>query len=76
MSDSTIVSAADVAAWVEAATRYPLAGSDLKARFLALAASHEALRALLLTLPRAFGSAFAFSGADLSLLDDVDRRSS
>jgi hypothetical protein len=39
-----IVSAADVAAWKDAAERYPLAGSDLKERFLKLAASHEQLR--------------------------------
>jgi hypothetical protein len=44
MTDSTIVSAADVAAWADSAKRYPLAGSDLKERFPKLAASHEQLR--------------------------------
>jgi hypothetical protein len=44
MTDSTIVPAKDVASWVDAAKRYPLAGSDLKERFLAIALSHEQLR--------------------------------
>jgi hypothetical protein len=42
---TTIISPVTVELWVESAKRYPLAGSDIKARFLALAASHEQLRA-------------------------------
>lgn len=45
MTEPTIVSAADVGLWVESVKRYPLAGSEIKARFLALATSHEELRA-------------------------------
>jgi hypothetical protein len=41
---TTIISPVTVELWVESAKRYPLAGSDIKARFLALAASHEQLR--------------------------------
>jgi hypothetical protein len=41
---TTIISPADVALWVASAQRYPLAGSDLKERFLAIALSHEQLR--------------------------------
>jgi two-component sensor histidine kinase len=44
MSEFTIVSPIEVTLWIESAMRYPLAGSDLKERFLKLAASHEQLR--------------------------------